>query len=326
MVTGGESRRRRRVVEWPTLALALGIYAAWLLLTWFWRGLPLPLLLVLGGWVVAWHSSLQHELIHGHPTRWPAVNRALGLPPLMPHLPFDRYRALHLAHHRDERLTDPLEDPETQYFTEQGWWALGPAGRLIVRTVARLAGRMVVGPAWAICRFVWRDAQRIWRCVPGVRRAWMLHLPLVAAVLAWVVLVCRMPLWVYALCFWVPGMALLLLRSYAEHRAAPDWQHRTAVVEQAPVLGLLYLFNNLHAAHHERPSLAWYRLPAYYDRERARLLAENGGLVYRGYAEVFRRFLFAAHDQSVHPAIRPRPEPRHHASRPSRQATVARPA
>jgi fatty acid desaturase len=300
---------RRPAIEWPTLALALGIYASWLLLTWFNALIPWPLLLVLGGWTVAWHSSLQHELVHGHPTRWPAVNRALGLLPLMPHLPFDRYRALHLAHHRDERLTDPLEDPETQYFTEQGWHALGPVGRVIVRTIARLAGRMVIGPAWAICRFVWRDAQRMWRCVPGVRRAWLLHLPLAAAVLLWATQICGMSLARYAVCFWMPGMALLLLRSYAEHRAAPQWEHRTAVVEQAPLMGVLFLFNNLHSAHHERPALAWYRLPRWYAQERARLLARNGGLVYRGYTDVFRRFLFAAHDQSVHPSLRPRTPP-----------------
>ncbi len=264
-------------------------------------GIAWPLLLILGGWTVAWHASLQHELIHGHPTRSPRLNRVIGLPPLMLHLPFDRYRALHLAHHRDDRLTDPLEDPETQYFTPKGWHALGPAGRAIVRITARLAGRLVVGPVWAICRFLWRDAQRAWRCVPGVRAAWLWHFPLVTLVLLWVLWACRMSLAEYAVCFWLPGLALLLLRSYAEHRAAPESDHRTAVVEHAPVLGLLFLFNNLHAAHHERPALAWYRLPAWYARERARLLAKNGGLVYRGYAEVFGRYLLAPHDQLVHP-------------------------
>jgi fatty acid desaturase len=285
------------------VSLAAAIYGLWLLLTWFHASLPWPLLFVGGGWTVAWHASLQHELIHGHPTRLPWLNRALGLPPLLPHLPFDRYRALHLAHHRDDRLTDPLDDPETQYFTPAGWRGLGAGGRLVVRAMARLAGRLVVGPVWAIGRFVWRDMGRLRRDVPGVRPAWAWHLPLLAAVLLWLLVVCRMNLVTYASCFWLPGMALLLLRSFAEHRAAPEADRRTAVVEAAPVLGLLFLFNNLHAAHHERPGLAWYRLPGWYARERARLLAKNGGLVYRGYADVARRYFLAPHDQSVHPAF-----------------------
>ncbi len=250
---------------------------------------------------MAWHASLQHELIHGHPTRLPWLNRAIGLPPLLLHLPFDRYRALHLAHHRDERLTDPLDDPETQYFTPAGWRGLGSVGRLIVRLSARLAGRLLIGPAWAIGRFIWRDFGRARRGAPGVRAAWAWHIPMLVAVLAWLTVICGMTLTAYAACFWLPGMALLLLRSFAEHRAAPDAECRTAVVERAPVLGLLFLFNNLHAAHHERPGLAWYRLPNWYRQERDRLLAKNGGLVYRGYAEVARRYLLAPHDQSVHP-------------------------
>ena len=295
------SERRRRTLEWPTLAVAATIYNAWLLLTWFHASLPWPLLLAGGAWTVAWHSSLQHELIHGHPTRLPWLNRALGLPPLLLHLPFDRYRALHLAHHRDERLTDPLDDPETQYFTPAAWRGLGASGRLVVRITATLAGRLVVGPVWAIGHFVWRDAACARRGVPGVRAAWAWHIPMLAAVLAWITLVCGMSLATYAACFWLPGMALLLLRSFAEHRAAADASHRTAIVESAPVLGVLFLFNNLHAAHHDRPGLAWYRLPAWYRRERARLLAQNGGLVYRGYADVARRYWFSAHDQPVHP-------------------------
>ena len=302
-IRGSSTERRRRGVEWPTLALAAVIYGAWLCLTWFHASLPWPLLLVGGAWTVAWHASLQHELIHGHPTRLPWLNRALGLLPLLPHVPFDRYRVLHLAHHRDERLTDPLDDPETHYLTPAAWHGLGPWGRVAVRATAVLAGRLVIGPVWAIGRFLWQEAARAWRGGPGVRAAWVWHMPLLAAVLAWVMLACRMSFLAYAACFWLPGTALLLLRSFAEHRAAPDAAHRTAIVERAPVLGLLFLYNNLHAAHHERPGLAWYRLPGWYRRERARLLARNGGLVYRGYVDGARRYWFSAHDQPVHPRI-----------------------
>ena len=281
--------------------LVVTIYGMWLALTWFHASIPWPLLFVGGAWVVAWHSSLQHELIHGHPTRWPAVNRALGLPPLVLFLPFDRYRALHLAHHRDHHLTDPLEDPESQYWTETDWRALHPLARVVVRCIARLAGRLVIGPIWAIGRFLYRDAGRWRRDLPGIRAAWATHLPMLALVLIWVVGVCRMNPLAYVLCFMLPGFSLLMVRSFAEHRAAGPEDHRTAIVERAPVMGLLYLHNNLHLAHHERPALAWYRLPGWYRQERERLVRKNGGLVYRGYGDVARRFFLRPHDRSVHP-------------------------
>jgi fatty acid desaturase len=66
---------------------------------------------------------------------------------------------------------------------------------------------------------------------------------------------------------------------------------------------LLYLNNNLHAAHHERPMLAWYELPAYHRRHRARF-AREGAILYTSYAEIARRFAFRAQDDMLHPAHR----------------------
>lgn len=292
---------RQRAIEWPTVALAAGIYGGWLTLTWFAAALAWPVLLVGGAWLVAWQASLQHELIHGHPTRSAAANRALGLPSLILFLPFDRYRALHLAHHRDDRLTDPLDDPETMYWTPERWLALGPVGRLAVRAMARLAGRLLIGPVWSMSQFVIREAQLMRHGNRSVQRAWGWHAVATLPVMVWAFGVCAIPVWQYAACFMMPGMSLMLVRSFAEHRAHDEADRRTAVVEHAPVLGALFLFNNLHLAHHERPGLPWYRLPAFYAAERTRLLRKNGGLVYDGYADVARRFLFAPHDQSVHP-------------------------
>jgi fatty acid desaturase len=93
----------------------------------------------------------------------------------------------------------------------------------------------------------------------------------------------------------------MLLRSFAEHRAASEVFERTAIVENAPLFGLLYLYNNLHAAHHELPTLAWYEIPAWYRANRERLIRDNGGLVYDGYLDVMRRYLLRAHDGLLHP-------------------------
>jgi fatty acid desaturase len=109
------------------------------------------------------------------------------------------------------------------------------------------------------------------------------------------------PLWQYVLGFGYGATSLAMIRSFAEHKAARGVAERTAIVENSPIFGLLFLNNNLHVVHHQWPSLPWYRLPAVYRQHREAVLAHNGGLLYRGYGEVFRRFLLRRHDQPVHP-------------------------
>ena len=49
------------------------------------------------------------------------------------------------------------------------------------------------------------------------------------------------------------------------------------------------------------PTVPWYRLPKLYRENREVLIRENGGLLYNGYADVFRRFFLRRHDVPVHP-------------------------
>ena len=288
-------------VEWPTVLLAVTIYASWLALTWFHAALPLWLLTPAAAWIIAWHGSLQHEVLHGHPSRSRAINTALAYPPLWLWMPFEQYRRTHLAHHNDERLTDPLDDPESRYLTPEAWAALGPSCRAIITAQTTLLGRMVIGPVWAVGTYWTGDIRAIAAGDHGLARIWFWHLVRVAIVLGWVTGLCGMALWTYLLCFVYAGTALMLIRSFAEHRAAARIENRTIVVEQAPILGLLFLNNNLHAAHHRWPAVAWYRLPALYRAHRAEILLANGGLVYRGYREMFARYLLRPYAKPEHP-------------------------
>jgi fatty acid desaturase len=137
---------------------------------------------------------------------------------------------------------------------------------------------------------------------------WVAHLLAAGLVCLWLVAVCDMSLWLYVVAFALPGTSLMLIRSFCEHRADADVDRRTAIVEGRGPLSLLFLNNNLHAAHHECPRLAWYALPRYWRENRVRLLAGNGGLHYRGYGDVFARFLLRPHDEVAHPLGRaPRP-------------------
>lgn len=93
-----------RGVEWSTLLLILLCYAAWFACGlawtsgWWWAGLAaMP-------FVTAFHSSLQHETIHGHPTRFALLNEVLASLPLGVVYPYRRYKVLHLKHHNDINL------------------------------------------------------------------------------------------------------------------------------------------------------------------------------------------------------------------------------
>jgi fatty acid desaturase len=288
-------------IEWPTLALAAGIYGMFFLLTWNHAVLPWWLLLPLGTITVVLHGSLQHEVIHGHPTRARWLNDGLGKPSLWLWLPYELYRESHLRHHRNDILTDPLDDPESYYVTGRRWQDLSPIMRGVLIVNQTLLGRFALGPALAVTGF-WREELRQARW--GDRRhiiVWLEHAGWVALVLAWALGVCGMPFWQYLLFFAFPGTALSMLRSYMEHRPAADPGARCAIVEDTGPFGFLFLHNNLHAVHHRWPGVPWYRLPGLYRERREEILAWNGGYLIEGYRTIARRFLLRPKDHPIHP-------------------------
>jgi fatty acid desaturase len=287
--------------EWPTWLLAATVYGGWLVLTYWATMLPWWLVLPAGAWIIAWHHSLQHELIHNHPTRKHWVNTAIGFAPLGLWLPYLRYRAMHLSHHRDHLLTDPVEDPESYYVTDFAWQRLGPIGRAVRRFLNTATGRIPFGPLVAVVGFLIKEAAALATGSPRHHRIWAVHVLGVVAVLLWVEEICGIAFWRYLLCFVYPGFALTALRSMAEHRAAPEAEHRTAVVEHAPIFGLLFLFNNLHVVHHRHPRLPWYAIPRYYRQNRDAIVRRNNGLVYHGYRDVLSRYLLREHHSPVIP-------------------------
>jgi len=294
----------RAALEWPTLILIVVIYGGWLALTFWSSELPWWVVSSLGAILLTWHGSLQHEIIHGHPTQWRRVNMALGFPPLSLWLPFELYRRSHLVHHRDERLTDPLDDPESYYWTDAQWSALHPVTRKIIAAQNMFLGRLILGPPWMISKFIVTEWKAALRNKRHHRSIWLAHLWGVAVILLWLKLICGMSVLYYVVGVVYPGTALLLIRSFAEHRASDGVFERTAIVENASFLGLLFLYNNLHAAHHAEPTLPWYSIPAWYRAHRARLIAENGGLVYNSYLDVARRYFLRHHDKPLHPSNR----------------------
>lgn len=294
----------RRSLELPTLALAAIIHGGWLALTWAWSGTPIWLALPAATWLIAWHNSLQHEAVHGHPTGRPRIDAAIAGMPLGLWLPFPVYRASHLAHHGTAFLTDPFDDPESYYVDGGSWQRMTAPRRWLLTAMQTVAGRLVFGPPMVVARLLAAELRLLASGDRARLRIWAVHLLLCAGVLAWVIGVCGIPLWIYLAAFVYPGLALTLLRSFIEHRPANEQVARSALVEAGPVLSLLYLNNNLHALHHAAPQIPWYQLPAIYRETRAALLRRNRGYHYAGYLEVLRRFALRVKDSPVAPGER----------------------
>jgi fatty acid desaturase len=218
-------------------------------------------------------------------------------------LPFGIYREHHLAHHRSPELTNPIDDPESFYVT-RGWWdRAGGVRRAFARARMTLAGRLILGPPSVAFGFLRDELSALARGNTSHLRAWATHLLGLAVVLAWLTFAARMSLLRYVLCFAYPGMALTLLRSFAEHRPAATAGHRSVIVEAGAVARLLYLNNNLHVVHHDEPALPWYELPARYVARRREVLDSNGGYLLPGYLWVAARYGLRVKDSPVHPDV-----------------------
>jgi len=277
--------------EWPTWALIASIYGLWLsALIWYAMDPGLAPVLLLSV-VCAWYMSLQHELVHGHTTGFAWLNRLLGLLPLAVWYPFDIYRDSHLAHHRDELLTFPDADPESNYIDPADFARCSAPLRALLVAQRTALGRLCITPGFTIFHLVrpmlsaryWRDGARVW--------TWVQHLGLLAGLLWAVHAATGMPLEVY-LAIGYAALGLACMRSLYEHRPAARPAHRIVVNEAGWFWRLLYLNNNYHAVHHARPGLPWYAIPAAYEAGRERFVNGTGGFLIPGYNRFFLRHLF----------------------------------
>lgn len=289
----------RHTPEWGTFGLILACYAVWFGVV-FWLADWVPVLAVpIAGVVIALHASLTHEVLHGHPFRSKALNEALMFLPLNLCIPYNRFRDLHLAHHRDSNLTDPYDDPESNYLDPVVWAAMPQWRRVIRRMNNTLLGRVTLGQVLGQIVFMrddWRAAQRgDWAIVV----AWGLH-GVGAAIVVAIVVVSPMALWAYLIAAYI-GLGLLKIRTFLEHQAHEKVRARTVIIEDNGPLAFLFLNNNLHVVHHMNPKTPWYQLPALYRARKDQYLASNESYVYRSYGEVIRRYLWRAKDPVPHP-------------------------
>ena len=286
--------------ELPTWLLIGVIYGGWfavMLNAQTLGRLPATLLLIV---FTGWYMSLQHELIHGHPTRWPRVNQLFGTLPLAVWYPYGLYRDSHLAHHRNHTLTEPDEDPETYYLSAARWAKLPRWQQQLIQLRNTFPGRLLLGPLLDVAATfggMWQALRRGNR--PAIAM-WLLHGTLLALLFFWMARQGFSPLW-YLLAVSYPALALTKVRSFYEHRAADDPLARSVNNEAAWPWRMLFLNLNYHSVHHDLPGVPWYGLRRLYLRDREHYYQRNHGFRVAGYRVWLRQFWVRPVGVNVHP-------------------------
>jgi len=285
--------------EWRTVAVIVAVYGGTIATVAYHEVLTAWLAVPLLAWFGAWHLSMQHELLHGHPFRRAWMNDLVGIPPVTLWIPFLLFKVDHLEHHRTD-LTVPGIDNESYYVSRDQWERMGRIGRAAHWANRTIMFRMFVWVVPSTFQYHAHKVKALMRGERGVAFAYATHLVGIVAVVWLVVGVAGMPLWQFALGTMYGGRVLNAIRPFPEHKFQDGTELRTAMIMAGPVMSLLMLNNNLHVAHHDEPWVPWYDYQDLVQRVRAVERAERAGLLYRGgYAEVFRRFSFRPMDHPV---------------------------
>ncbi len=286
--------------DWRTLIIAVLVYGGWLATVFLHNQMPWWATFALLTWFGAWHLSLQHELVHGHPFRNSNFNAALASLSVTLWVPFLSFKRDHISHH-NTTLTHPKLDTESYYAIPESWQHSGRLLRSIYWANRTLAFRLTVWSIFSTVQYFIADAWRAVRNVDNARNAWILHIPGIFAVLFIVTQMAEMSLLEYLISGVFASHSLNMMRSFAEHKTLSNESSRTAMIDAGRAMSLLMLNNNLHIAHHDEPSTPWYLVPATAKRLNAFERAEQIGGLYRGgYGEIIRRFTFKPYDQPVY--------------------------
>ena len=291
---------RSKSVDWITIGVMLFCYLAWGLGTTVLYAHSSFLGFVLVTLMVTLHSSLQHEVLHGHPLPSRRMSELLVYPALGLLVPYERFRETHLKHHHDPNLTDPYEDPETNYLDPEVWEDLSKPIQRILLINNTLLGRILLGPAISMIYFIKGDIREYREGNDRIPISWLHHAIGAIPVILWILSVGAMPIATYVFAAYL-GFGLLKIRTFLEHRAHEQPRGRTVVVNDRGLFAFLFLNNNFHLVHHMQPEVSWYKLPKLFDEDRERYLSRNDGYVYKNYMEIFRRYAFLRKDPVPHP-------------------------
>lgn len=302
--------RSRRILwrlELPTWALIVAVYSGWFAVVMFWTSLGVwigtPLLI----WFTTWYMSLQHELIHGHPTRHPWLNQLFGTLPLAVWYPYGLYRDSHLHHHRNDHLTLPEDDPEGYYFTRARWERFPAWFVSVIRLRNTLPGRMIIGPLLDIYATLSGALQAMLKGDIKTTAMWLFHLAMLLPLFYWMSLRGLSPVY-FLLAVSYPALSLTKLRSFFEHRAHDAPEARSTLNEAGLGWRLLFLNLNYHLVHHDLPGLPWFALRDVYLAERDAYIQRSEGFLVDGYAQWLNDHALTPIEVEIHPLAPGQPD------------------
>jgi len=290
-------------VEWPTVSLILATYLGWLAVVSLGNTLNPAIWIICIALLTTLFMSITHEVVHGHPTRNLKLNQLLILMPLGCVIPYERFRDTHIEHHETGELTDPFDDPESWYVTGNQWRNTSWVLQKLLEFNNTLCGRMMIGPMIGMSKFYINEIALIVQdknLRPYLIHVWSKHIILCSLLILFILQVTNIPLWQFVCAVYL-SVSLLMVRTFLEHQASPDMGERTVVIERNCPLAFLFLYNNLHIVHHQRPGIAWYDLPKTYYNDRENYLALNKSYVYKSYSEIFRKYFFKMKEPVSHP-------------------------
>lgn len=295
--------QHRSFIEWQTWLLIAIIYSSWISLVVYFDQTPIwlstPLLIVVG----AWYMSLQHELLHGHPTKKRWLNQLFGIMPLAVWYPYIIYRDSHIQHHIDEDLTKPDIDAESNYLAPHQFARLNPIHQFFRLALRTSLGRFTLGPSWAIFSLLKATLQEFAKGNFKNLLTWIVHLILLVITLFTIQKYAQIPAWYYVGVIAYFTLGLAMMRSFYEHRPAVNPQDRIAINEAGLFWRLLYLNNNFHSVHHAYPSLSWYAISKVYFQNKANWQQVNNGFFISGYVRFLFKHLIKPVDHPEHTGL-----------------------
>ncbi|MEL6503147.1 MAG: fatty acid desaturase [Pseudomonadota bacterium] len=292
--------KKQSGLEWPTLLLLVIVYGSFATLTIYATTVTLWLAMPALAVLIALHSSLQHEVLHGHPFGNQTLSELTVFPAIGLFIPYLRFKKTHLQHHYDPNLTDPYDDPESNYLDAVVFETMPPVMQRLMHFNTTLLGRITVGPLVSTGFFYREEIIRLARGERDVWLAWVHHACGVMLVMGWLSYCATLPLWAYGVAAYL-GLSLLKIRTFLEHQAHERAAARSVIVEDKGIFALLFLNNNYHAVHHAYPRTPWYQLPAIYRAHRDEFLRRNGGYRYASYRQIFGLYFLIAKDGVSHP-------------------------
>ena len=286
--------------ELPTWIAIFSVYFLWWIVLSNFYNIPFaPLFLMV---ILTFHGSVQHEILHGHPTSHQGFNNLLAFPSLALWSPYLVYKNSHLKHHEDINLTIPNVDPESYFISKDEWNSLSSYRQKFASFNMTLIGRLTLGPLWYFFGLKKEFLMSFKKPFSINFLIWFSHELFVVILLYFIWSIFNIHFLTYIACAYL-SQSLTMLRSFYEHRPSSNPNHRSIIMHTSLAMRILFLNNSYHFVHHKNPNISWHQIPREYKSNLEKYKQSNGFFSEKGYFTWFKKYLFKPVDKPKHPAF-----------------------